>query len=68
MSKFPDDTKLERAIDSVEGKQALQRDLDKSEIKEITSHLKFKKSKYWVLYLARRGNPGYTYRMQTGML
>ncbi|RMC07091.1 hypothetical protein DUI87_16547 [Hirundo rustica rustica] len=40
--KFSDDMKLGRAVGSLEGREALQRDPDKSEVWAITTHMKFK--------------------------
>ncbi|GAB0187705.1 hypothetical protein GRJ2_001235800 [Grus japonensis] len=62
VSKFVDDTKLGGAVDSVEGGEALQRDLDRLENWAITNRMRFNKGKCWILHLGR-GNPGYTYRL-----
>ncbi|KAJ7398446.1 rna-directed dna polymerase from mobile element jockey-like [Pitangus sulphuratus] len=67
LSKFVDDTKLGGAVDSLEGREALQRDLSKSGNGAITNHMKFNKGKCWILHLGW-GNPGCTYRLENEML
>ncbi|KAK4826977.1 hypothetical protein QYF61_012918 [Mycteria americana] len=62
LSKFASDTKLGGAVDSLKGREALQRDLDKLESWAIINHMKFKKSKRWILALGQ-GNPGYMYKV-----
>jgi len=58
LSKFADYTKLKGAVDSLEGREALQRDVHKLEGCAVTDCMKFNKSKCWILHL-REGNPGY---------
>ncbi|GAB0182551.1 mitochondrial enolase superfamily member 1 [Grus japonensis] len=67
VSKFVDDTKLGAPVDSIEGGEALQRDLDRLENWAITNGIRFNKGKCRILHLGR-GNPGYTYRLGDEML
>ena len=47
-------------MDSLKGREALQR--DRPESWAITNSMKFNKSKCWILHL-RWGSPGYTYKL-----
>ncbi|KAK4827430.1 hypothetical protein QYF61_017868 [Mycteria americana] len=62
LSKFADDIKEGGGVDSLESREALQRDLDRLERWAITNHVRFNKSKCQILHLGR-GNPGYTYKL-----
>ena len=67
ISKFVDDTKLGAPVDSIEGGEALQRDLDRLENWAITNGIRFNKGKCRILQLGR-GNPGYACRLGDEML
>jgi len=56
--KFADNTQLRGAVDSLKGREALQRDLDRLESWVITNCIKFNKSKHRFLHLGQ-GNPDY---------
>ncbi|KAJ7416105.1 rna-directed dna polymerase from mobile element jockey-like [Willisornis vidua] len=67
LSKSADNTKLGGAVDSPEGREALQRELGKSEDWTITSHTKSNKGKCQILHLGWY-NPGCIDRLGNEML
>jgi len=55
--KFSDNTEHGGAVDSLEGREALQRDLGRPESWAIPNCMKFSKSKCWILHQGW-DNPG----------
>ncbi|GAB0192583.1 mitochondrial enolase superfamily member 1 [Grus japonensis] len=62
LSKFAGDTKLCGVVDMLEGRDAIQRDLDRLERWARANRIKFKKAKCKVLHVGWR-NPKHDYRL-----
>ena len=62
LSQFGDDTKLLGAVNTPEGWDAIQSDLDRLEQRDQVNLMKFNKTKCKILHLGR-GNPHYQHKL-----
>ncbi|GAB0186182.1 cAMP-dependent protein kinase inhibitor alpha [Grus japonensis] len=62
LSKFADDIKLCGAVSMLEGRDTIQRDLERIERWARANHMKFNKAKCKVLHVGRH-NPKHSYRL-----
>ncbi|GAB0181380.1 cAMP-dependent protein kinase inhibitor alpha [Grus japonensis] len=62
LSKFANDTKLCGVVNTLEGRDAIQKDLDRLERWACVNRMKFNKAKCKVLHMDQ-GNPKHNYRL-----
>ncbi|GAB0177978.1 mitochondrial enolase superfamily member 1 [Grus japonensis] len=62
LSKFANDTKLCGVVNTLEGRDAVWRDLERLERWACAKHMEFNKAKCKVLHMGR-GNPKHNYRL-----
>ncbi|GAB0182946.1 triadin [Grus japonensis] len=62
LSKFANDTKLCGAVNTLEGRDDIQRDIDRLERWALAKGMKFNKAKCKILHMGQ-GNPKQNYRL-----
>ena len=67
LSKFACDTKLSGMVDKVEGRDAIQRDLNRLERWAQMNLMRFNTAKHKALHLGQK-NPGHIYRLEAAVL